>query len=476
MSSKETAQRRPIIVQKFGGTSVDTHEHRRAAALKVIAARDSGNEPVVVVSAIGRSGAPYATDTLRDQLRSVDPSTSPHAREMDAMMACGEMISAAVMAVTLQSMGYPAIAMSGPQAGIQTDGEFGNARIRSVEPTAVREAIARGEIPVVCGFQGIAWEPGSPTHGLTTTLGRGGSDTTATALGAALGAAAVEIYTDVDGVKTADPDMVPDARTLELCTYPELAEITHLGAQVVHPRAAEIAMDYGIELWVKSTFSDAPGTRIIRAEDAPPDLRRRVTGVAHSGRGVFIRLEIKNEAHKPVIEQEVYRLMAEAGVNIFLTSFSPTTMAFAVTRDRYATARDLLDGMVVPVGANPNAQPASTFYIFRFEEDGHPDLAYRAQRPLLRSIEQFIDVVDVPGSVFENVTMVSLVAGEHRHVPGVLAAIVETLNDAGIPIHQVADSTMSISCLIPETDVNRAVLILHERFGLGNGAEADTPA
>ncbi|MBM3496830.1 MAG: aspartate kinase, partial [Armatimonadetes bacterium] len=248
---------RPIVVQKFGGTSVDTDEHRRAAARKIIAAKESGHDPVVVVSAIGRSGAPYATDTLRQQLKGVDVSVSPHAREMDAMMACGEMISAAVMAVTLQSIGYAAMAMSGPQAGIVTDGEFGNARIRSVQPTAVREALVRGEIPVVCGFQGVAEEPGSPTHGLTTTLGRGGSDTTATALGAALGAMAVEIYTDVDGVKTADPDMVPNAQTLDLCTYPELAEITHLGAQVVHPRAAEIAMDYGIELWVKSTFSEA---------------------------------------------------------------------------------------------------------------------------------------------------------------------------------------------------------------------------
>ncbi len=474
MTDQTARPARPILVQKFGGTSVDSDEHRRAAARKVIAARESGCDPVVVVSAIGRGGAPYATDTLRAQLKSVDPSTTPHAREMDAIMACGELISAAVMAVTLQSMGYPAIAMSGPQAGIQTDGEFGNARIRSVEPVAVRDALSRGEIPVVCGFQGVAYEPDSPHHGLTTTLGRGGSDTTAAALGAALGASAVEIYTDVDGVKTADPDMVPNARTLSLCTYPELAEITHLGAQVVHPRAAEIAMDYGIELWVKSTFSDEPGTRIVRAEDAPPELRRRVTGVAHSGRGVFIRLEIGNETHKPLIEQEVYRLMAEAGVNIFLTSFSPTTMAFAVTRDLYATARDLLDGMVVPVGANPNAQPASTFYIFKFTEDGQPDLAYRAQRPLLKAVEQFIEVVDVPGSVYENVTMVSLVAGEHRLVPGILAAIIETLNAAGIPIHQVADSTMSISCLIPETDVERAVMLLHQRFGLGEGEHAGT--
>jgi len=455
-----------IVVQKFGGTSVDSDEHRRAAARKIIDAKERGDFPVVVVSAIGRDGAPYATDTLRRQLRDVDPSIVPSAREMDTMMACGEIISAAVMAVTLQSLGRPAVALSGGQAGIVTDGEHSNARIRRVEPRVILTAIEAGEIPVVCGFQGVAegTEPGA--HGAITTLGRGGSDTTAAALGAALGAAAVEIYTDVDGVKTADPDMVPDARTLPVCTYAELAEITHLGAQVVHPRAAEIAMDYGIPLWVKSTFSDAAGTCIVPEDQAPPELRRRVTGVAHSGRGVFFHLEIPNEAHKPIIEQEVYRLMAEAGVNIFLTSFSPTTMSFAVTRDRYVVARDLLDGMVVPVGSNPNAQPASTFYIFRFAFGDQPDLAYRAQRPLLRAVEQFIDVVDIPGSVYENVTMVSVVAGGHRLVPGVLATIFETLAGASIPIHQVADSTMSVSCLIPETEVDRAVQLLHKRLAL----------
>lgn len=457
---------RTIVVQKFGGTSVDTDEHRRAAARKIIDARDNGEFPVVVVSAIGRAGAPYATDTLREQLRQVDPSIVPNPREMDLMMACGEIISAAIMAVTLQSMGYPAVALSGGQAGIMTDGEHANARIRRIEPRAILAAMDAGEIPVVCGFQGVAETEAPDVHGAITTLGRGGSDTTAAALGAALKAARVEIYTDVDGVKTADPDMVPHARTLDVCTYAELAEITHLGAKVVHPRAAEIAMDHGIELWVKSTFSEARGTRIIPEHEASEEVRRRVTGVAHSGRGVFFHLEIPNEVHKPIIEQEVYRLMAEAGVSIFLTSFSPTTMSFAVTRDMYVVARDLLDGMVVPVGSNPNAQPASTFYIFRFQFGDKPDLAYRAQRPLLRKVEQFIDVVDIPGSVYENVTMVSVVAGGHRLIPGVLATIFETLHTAGIPVHQVADSVMSVSCLIPETEVDRAVQILHKRFAL----------
>jgi len=454
-----------ILVQKFGGTSVDTPEHRQRAVQKVIAAKQAGYDPVVVVSAIGRMGAPYATDTLKSVLREIDPTVTPHPREMDVMMACGEIISTAVMAVTLQAAGFPSIALSGGQAGIITDSNYGNARILEVHPESVLRAIERGEVPVVCGFQGVTTVRDENQHGAITTLGRGGSDTTASALGAALGAEAVEIYTDVDGVKTADPDMVPNARTLDLCTYDELAEITHLGAKVVHPRAAEIAMDYGIALWVKSTFSDRPGTQIVAEAAAPEEVRRRVTGVAHTGRIVHIRLHIPNEAHKQMVEQEVYRLMARAGVSIFLVTFSPHEMAFAVDRADYHVARDLLDGMVVPVATDPSRRPASHFYIFKFAEG--LDLAYAAQRPLLAPVESFIDVIDVPGEVTENCTMVSLVAGRHRSVPGIMARVHSTLRGAGVPILQVADSDMSVSCLVPETEAPRAVRALHDAFELG---------
>jgi aspartate kinase len=454
-----------IIVQKFGGTSVDRAEHRRLAAGKVIAAKQAGYSPVVVVSAIGRRGAPYATDTLVDEMRAIDPTFPPNPREMDMMMACGEIISTAVMSATLQSMGHEAVALSGGQAGIITDGEYGNARILSIHPHSIHRAIERGQIPVVCGFQGVTSITEEAEHGSITTLGRGGSDTTASALGAALNACAVEIYTDVDGVKTADPDMVPNARTLDTCTYEEVAEIAHQGAKVVHPRAAEIAMDYGIPLWVKSTFSDHPGTRIAGEANVPDEIRRRVTGVTHTGKLAFIRLEIENEAHKPIVEQEVYRLMARAEVNIFLVSFSPTSLSFAVTREMYPIARDLLDGMVVPVATNPEDRPASYFYIFKFSEG--LDLAYRNQRPLLRALEGLVDVIDVPGTAHENGTIVSVIANKHRQVPGVMATLFEALTGAGIPILQVADSDMSISCLVPENEASRAVRLLHDTFNLG---------
>jgi len=454
-----------VLVQKFGGTSLDSAEHRALAAGKVISARDAGYAPVVVVSAIGRRGAPYATDTLVDELRRIDPATAPSPREMDMMMACGEIISTAVMAATLQTLGYPAIALSGGQAGIITDGEYGNARILSIHPHSIRKAIERGQIPVVCGFQGVTSVTEESEHGSITTLGRGGSDTTASALGAALEAVGVEIYTDVDGVKTADPDMVPTARTLDVCTYEEVAEIAHQGAKVVHPRAAEIAMDYGIPLWVKSTFSDLPGTRICGDEQVHEEVRRRVTGVTHTGKLAFIHLEIVNEAHKPFVEQEVYRLMARADINILLVTFGPTGFSFAVDRTDYPVARDLLDGMVVPVGIDGGPNTSGAFYIFKLS-DGQ-DLAYRNQRPLLKPLEPLFDIVDVPGAAFENGTIVSVIASRHRQVPGVMAAIFETLTQAGIPIHQVADSDMSISCLVPENEASRAVRLLHDRFALG---------
>ncbi|HZT43087.1 MAG TPA: aspartate kinase [Chthonomonadaceae bacterium] len=450
-----------IVVQKFGGTSVDSQEHRLLAARKVIQTQEAGLKPVVVVSAIGREGAPYATDTLVKVLRDVDPQVPPAPREMDMMMGCGEIISTVVFAHTLVTLGAKAIALSGGQAGIVTDEEFGNARIQEIRPNYIHRLLDQGYIPVVCGFQGITEPNDEYEHGAITTLGRGGSDTTASALGVALKADAVEIYTDVDGVKTADPDIVPDARTLDVCTYEEVAEIAHQGAKVVHPRAAEIAMDYGIPLWVKSTFSDAPGTRIGNGGAA---LHRRLTGITHTGKIVYIRLEIENAAHKSDVQREVYRMMAHAGIPVSLVTFSPTSLSFAVPRDRYPIARDLLDGMVVPVDLErPDAEgKLANFYIFKFSQG--LDLAYSVQRPLLRTIESRVRVVDVPASAIENCTQVSVIASSHRRVAGVVARIFETLLSAGIAVYQTTDSEMSISCLIPDSEVERAVRLLHARL------------
>ncbi len=451
-----------ILVQKFGGTSVASPDNRALAARKVVQAREANFSPVVVVSAIGRAGAPYATDTLVKVLKDIDPQVPPASREMDMMMACGEIISTVVFAHTLQTMGFKAIALSGGQAGIITDDSFGNARILEIRPEYIHSLIEEGYIPVVCGFQGITDPASASRHGSITTLGRGGSDTTASALGVALNAVGVEIYTDVDGVKTADPNLVPKACTLDVCSYEEVAEMAHQGAKVVHPRAAEIAMDHNIPLWVKSTFSDKPGTRITN-EPAVGGSAGRLTGITHTGKMVYIRLEIEQPNHKPLVEREVYRMMARAGINIFLVTFSPTSLSFCVPRDRYPIARDLLDGMVVPVkNEDTTGGKTGTYYIFKFSEG--LDLAYSVQRPLLAAIEEHVNIVDVPASVIESCTMISVIAAGHRRIPGMMATIFETLAAAGIAVYQTADSEMSVSCLIPESEVDRSVRLLHKRL------------
>jgi len=218
-----------IIVQKFGGTSVATHDSRLLIAGKVSAAVELGFSPVVVVSAIGRRGDPYATDTLIGLLRS--EVGSPEPRELDFVMSCGELISCAIMCSTLKACGLDAVALSGGQAGIKTDGVFNSAEIVNLDPEPVLRHLRAGKVVVVAGFQG------ENESGEVTTLGRGGSDTTAAALGAALKAEVVEIYTDVAGIKTADPRLVPDARTIDRLTYDETFQMAQEGAKVIHQKA-----------------------------------------------------------------------------------------------------------------------------------------------------------------------------------------------------------------------------------------------
>jgi aspartate kinase len=459
-----------ILVQKFGGTSVATPENRRLAARKVIKAQEQGLSPVVIVSAMGRSGDPYATDTLLKVLADEDQDVKPAKREKDMLLACGEFISAVIFAQTLKALGCKSIALTGGQAGIITDSEFNDARIMEIRTDYLHQLIGEGYVPVICGFQGVN-SPDNPieAHAITT-LGRGGSDTTGSAIGVALNALAVEIYTDVDGVKTADPRAVPNAKTLNICTYEEVSELAHQGAKVVHPRAAEIAMDHNIPLWVKSTFTDDLGTRIAHphasegAGDYSDLLRRRVTGIASTGRVAYIRLELQASAHKPIIEREVFRMMAQAGVNIYFVTYSPTALSFAVPRELYLISRDLLDGMVIPIEHDEPDEDGktATYYIFKYL-DG-TDLAYRVQRPLLKSLEKRGKVVDIPSSAIENCTMVSVVASSHRRVPGVICKIMEILHKAKINVYQIADSEMSVSCLISEGDVKRAVQLLHEQL------------
>jgi len=445
-----------IKVMKFGGTSVATAEARMQSAMRVISAKDQGFRPVVVVSAIGRKGAPYATDTLINLLNEIDPNVDPDPRELDLLVACGEILSAVVFAHTLKTLGHSAMAFRGGQAGIRTDGVYGNARIVSINPVALLKSISGGHIPVVCGFQGVFVDgPGMP-GGELTTLGRGGSDTTGAALGAALKAEAVEIFTDVDGVKTADPDAVRNAPTLRTVTYDEVAEIAHLGAKVVHPRAAEIAMMYGIPLWVKNTFSDDAGTQIVPKSEFPG---RRVTGVTHTGKLVYLQFDLSgaaSEAERVMLETRIYETMARYDVNLFMLDMSPSSTGFAVPRDQYPIVENVLDGLVIPVGGAERR-------VYLFQVGRNASREVETQAALLGSLGE---VRRVPAELTEGCTMVSLVGHEYMQQPGVFYNVMHALAEAQIQVLQTSDSDYSLSVLVTESESLRAVRLLHDRFGL----------
>lgn len=437
---------------KFGGTSVRTPEARMRAAMRVISAREQGFSPVVVVSAIGRRGEPYATDTLIKMLQDIDANVEPDQREMDLLMACGEILSSVVFAHTLKTLGHSAMSMRGGQAGIRTDGVYGNARILGVNPLGLFEVLKRGHTPVVCGFQGV-WTQGGLPGAELTTLGRGGSDTTASAVGAALRAVAVEIFTDVDGIKTADPDFVQTAPTLPKVTYDEVAELAYLGAKVVHPRAAEIAMRYDVPLWVKNTFSDHPGTEVVHKESFPG---RRVTGVSHTGKLVHVQFDLVSvdEGHRKVFQARVYETLAKEGTSLHMIDLSPESIGFAVPRDQFADVEDLFDGLVLPI-----VNGGSKIYVVRRHEK--PTRASETQTRLLRELGE---PTSVSYNVTEGATMVSLVGHEYMQQPGVFESVLTTLHENGVPVMQVSDSDYSLSCLIPESELHKAVAALHERF------------
>jgi aspartate kinase len=405
-----------IVVQKFGGKSVGTAEARRLAAERVREAFDAGLRPVVVVSAIGRRGEPYATDTLLSELEAVDPNTDPAPRERDLLMACGEIISTVIMAQTLKAIGLRAVALTGGQAGITTDPRYGDAQILDIDPTCIRHLLLESgnvDVVVVAGFQGVTED------GAITTLGRGGSDTTASALGAALSAEKVEIYTHVDGVMTADPEMVPDARTLPMVTYEEVANMAHQGAKVIHPRAAEIAMLHQIPLWVKSSFVRAPGTRIAPLAELQPQVRRPVTGVANTSRLVYFTLSLPDPAVRAAVEHRVYRAVGEAGINFYLNSVGPDTSSFLVDQAFSAKTETILAELGVAYERTPECE------------------------------------------------MVSVVALHMWDEPGLLQRIAQSLFDAGIPMLQMADSEGTVSCLVSMASAGRAAKALHDEFGLG---------
>ena len=391
-----------IIVQKFGGTSVATEEARNMAISRVIEAKRQGYSPVVVVSAMGRKGAPYATDTLIGLLRSIEEDIDRGV--LDLLVSCGELISTTVMAHSIKAKGYSAVALTGGQAGILTDGQFGNAQILEVKPEQIIKNLQADKIVVVAGFQG------TDANGATTTLGRGGSDTTATALGAALKAEMVEIYTDVDGVMTTDPRLVPEAQILPAVTYKDICEMAHQGAKVIHPKAVEIAMGQEIPIKVKNTFSKADGTLI-----AVTAAERVITGLAHLTDLVQIGVVADND-NAQATKVQVFSTMAEAHISVDLISITPGVAYFTVSKEDAPTAVEFLESKGFEV------------------------------------------------KVTTDCAKVSVIGTGMQGVPGVMAGIMESLYKESIPVLQTSDSDITISFLIKQEDLTRAVNLLHTKI------------
>ncbi|MEC9489111.1 MAG: aspartate kinase [Halanaerobium sp.] len=402
-----------IIVQKFGGTSLESASGRDAAASRVKKRIAEGYSPVVVVSAMGRRGQPYATDTLIDMARKVNMELP--AREKDLLMSVGEVISAVVTAQTLRREKLEAEAITGAQAGIITDDNFNNTRILQLRPGKVSQILSRNVIPVIAGFQGVTLE------GEITTLGRGGSDTTATAIAGALDAEFVEIFTDVSGIMTADPRKVREARIINRATYNEVCELAHQGAKVIHPRAAEVAMRYDVPIWVLASLGEESGTEIKSiSADEEFELRgdKPVTGLASRTDIDFIKV-------LPRVQQEnatglgSFRILAKNNISVDFINVRPDSITFVVDREMSGLVRELLD---------------QNKYKYDLTND-------------------FCKITAVGGGMTGR--------------PGVMATVVEALMGEAIPIFQTTDSITSISCLIKERDEIRALYALHKAFRLG---------
>ncbi|GAB6180715.1 aspartate kinase [Desulfotomaculum defluvii] len=403
-----------FLIQKFGGTSLVSQDLRELVANKIISAANEGFSPVVVVSAIGRQGEPYATDTLLSFILSINRDIP--SREMDLLMSCGEIISGVAMVNTLQHMGHPAVLLTGEQAGIITDDNHNDARIIRVEPKKITHFAEQGKIVVVAGFQGVT------ENGEITTLGRGGSDTTASALGVALNAECIDIYTDVEGIMTADPRIVEDARILDTVTYNEICQLAHEGAKVIHPRAVEIAMQKNIPLRVRSTFSDAPGTLVTSHHgvygtiDITRD--RLASGVTHISGVTQLKIIVKDvTVEEPGLR--IFRSLALAGISIDFINVSPEIIMFTVKDEVAQKALAVLENL----GIQPLVKP--------------------------------------------NCAKVSTVGAGMTGVPGVMASIVQGLTEEGVEILQSSDSHTTIWVLVDNDNMKKAIKALHRKFKLG---------
>lgn len=399
-----------VIIQKFGGTSVRDESAREQARGHINDALNEGYKVVVVVSAMGRKGEPYATDTLLSLIGSSQTTLSK--REQDLLLSTGEIISSLVFTEELQQSGVKATALTGGQAGFYTNNEHTNAKIMNMRCERLLEELEAVDVVVVAGFQGVA------KNGDITTIGRGGSDTSAAALGAALQADFIDIFTDVEGIMTADPRIAEKARPLGVVTYTEVCNMAYQGAKVIHPRAVEIAMQAKVPIRIRSTYSKGLGTLVTtNSKHAGTDLRERpVTGIAHVSDVTQIKVQAKEAQYD--LHSEVFRAMAQEEISVDFINISPTGVIYTVTKEMTPKAIHTLK-----------------------------QLGY------------------VP-SMEEGCAKVSVVGAGMTGVPGITALIVNALADKGIRILQSADSHTTIWVLVKQEELKEAINALHDAFEL----------
>jgi aspartate kinase len=407
---------------KFGGTSVADSERIKRAARRIVAQREAGRRVVAVLSARGKT-----TDELIAAAEEV--SSSPDPREMDMLLSTGERISCALCAMAINDLGHRAISLTGSQAGIVTDTSHTKARILDVRADRIREALAEDKIVLVAGFQGVS------TSRDVTTLGRGGSDTTAVALAAAIGAEVCEIYTDVAGVFSADPRIVPDARKLPMVSFEEMLEMAASGAKVLQLRSVEYARTHGVRIHCRSSFDDAPGTVVI-GEDETME-HPLITAVTHSTDEA--RITLIGVPDRPGAAAAIFTALAEAGCNV--------------------------DTIIQnePRGAGRGAEVTFTI--------ATEDL--RAAEAALEPIQRELEIQEIDTD--REIGKVSIVGAGMRSHPGVAAKVFETLAEEEINIELIATSPIKISCVIRAAAVPDAVRSLHTAFGLGEGGTQPEP-
>ena len=400
-----------IIVQKYGGTSVGTAARIRRVSRRIAATVKQGHKVVAVVSAMG-----HTTDRLIALAQSINPE--PPARELDMLVANGETITAPLVAMCLQGMGVPAISLSGLQAGVRTSAQHSKARIQDIKPDRILEILREGKVAVVAGFQGVTADLE------VTTLGRGGSDTTAVALAAALKADSCEIYTDVDGIFTADPRLVKTARKLSHIQYDEMLELAAVGARVIHPRAVEIGELYGVNIHVRSSFHEGVGTMIVA--HVPMEDRQRVRGIAEESN--VAKITVVGVPDRPGIAAAIFEPLGAAGISVDVIVQNigrsrRTDLTFSVAQSDLKAAEKLVKVAAKAIGATR--------------------------------------VVSAGG-----IAKLSIVGTGMLGTPGIAGRMFRALADAGINIEMISTSEIRITCLVARDQVEKGVRVLHKTFEL----------